>query len=299
MKITNKTGLPLPIVESLSQDSYSRGESNRSITQLIDSPRVRILRMEHQDKLETDASEMVWAALGNAVHLMFEQAAKADNHISEQRLYLKHESGWTISGAIDLQIVNADGSISICDYKCTSVWSVIFGKKEWETQLNGYAWLLRHAKGVPVRELKIVAVLRDWNWRDAQLKPDYPQAPLIEVNIPLWLDDFQDEYFDGRIALHKEAERSRMFGEQIPHCSDDERWAKGPSFAVKKGANKKAVRVLASAREAEDYIKQKNEKGLWVEERQGEATRCSRNYCGVADFCEQYAATRTNDSEVN
>ena len=44
------------------------------------------------------------------------------------------------------------------DYKCTSVWSVIHGKVEWDKQLNCYAWLAEQA-GREVTGLQIVAVL--------------------------------------------------------------------------------------------------------------------------------------------
>ena len=39
---------------------------------------------------------------------------------------------WLIGGAIDLQRSEGDGTVTILDYKCTSVWSVIYGKKEWD-----------------------------------------------------------------------------------------------------------------------------------------------------------------------
>ena len=44
MKVTNKFNLPQPVVTALTQDNYDSGGSHRSITQLIDSPRVSILR---------------------------------------------------------------------------------------------------------------------------------------------------------------------------------------------------------------------------------------------------------------
>ena len=160
MKLTNKHSLPQPVVDALTRDTYSRGESNRSITQLIDSPRIRILRAEHQDEMSEDASEKVWSILGTAVHKIFEESTGKDQ-ISEERLFTEH-SNWTISGAIDLQETESDGSVTVSDYKCTSVWSVIFGKQEWVHQLNAYAWLVRHVKKVPVRKCRIIAVLRDW-----------------------------------------------------------------------------------------------------------------------------------------
>jgi|TARA_R110000787_G_scaffold51453_3_gene121945 hypothetical protein len=161
VRLTNKHNLPQPVVDSLTKDNYSRGSSNRSITQLIDSPRIRILRAEHDAEMTEDASDKVWSVLGTAVHNMFEDAASNKDHISEERLFAEQD-GWEISGAIDLQEIEPDGSVTVSDYKCTSVWSVMYGKKEWVNQLNAYAWLVRHVKKVPVKKCQIVAVLRDW-----------------------------------------------------------------------------------------------------------------------------------------
>ena len=120
--------LPEPVFLSLTHSDYTKGESNRSVTQLIDSPRVRILRKEHEEQIMEDAADMVWSVLGTAVHKMFEQH-DADGHISEERLYSEVDN-WIISGAIDIQRAEDDGSVTVLDYKCTSVWSVIYGKPE-------------------------------------------------------------------------------------------------------------------------------------------------------------------------
>ena len=82
MKITNKHKLPTPIVNALSKDTYTRGNSHRSVTQLIDSPRIRILTEKHWEDLEEDISSKLWSVLGTAVHSMFEDADQVDS-ISE------------------------------------------------------------------------------------------------------------------------------------------------------------------------------------------------------------------------
>ena len=49
MKITNKFGLPQPFVDFIKNDKYSRGDADISVTSLIDSPRVALMRQKHQD----------------------------------------------------------------------------------------------------------------------------------------------------------------------------------------------------------------------------------------------------------
>lgn len=283
MKLTNKFGLPDPVVRALTRSEYSKGDSNRSITQLIDSPRVRILRQEHWDELEEDVSEKMWAVMGTAAHKMFEDTAD-EKHVSEERLYTEID-GWVISGAIDVQKIEGDG-IVVMDYKTTSVWSVILGKSQWEYQLNCYAALVRRVKNVPVKGLKVIAILRDWRSKDAEEKPDYPRAPIVEVNIPLWEPEKQDAYLNGRVALHQKAEFDRLTGAELPWCSDDERWIKENKWALKRKGQKRAVKVFDNEPDAIAAVQD----GMEVEFRRGEATRCKANWCRVSAWCSQYQA---------
>ena len=281
MKLTNKFGLPDPVVKALTRSEYTKGESNRSITQLIDSPRVRILRQEHWDELTEDVSEKMWAVLGTAAHKMFEETAD-DKHISEERIFTEIE-GWVVSGAIDVQKIEDDG-VTIMDYKTTSVWSVIMGKIEWERQLNCYAALVRRAKGSHVKALKVIAILRDWRARDAEEKPDYPRAPIVEVDIPMWSEMDADGYLNERVALHQKAEFDRLTGAELPDCSEQERWIKESKWALKRKGQKRAVKLFDNEADASAAVTD----GMELEFRQGEAIRCTANWCRVSAWCSQY-----------
>ena len=296
MKITNNYNLPEPIVRALTKDNYSRGASNRSVTQLIDSPQVQILQREHDADLHEDVTDRMWSILGTAVHNIFEEATP-DHQNAEERIFYE-SNGWVISGAIDLQEQSDNYTGGVCtvmsDYKCTSVWSVIYGKKEWDNQLNAYGWLSRHGKGVNVDRLRVIAVLRDWNRREASMKSDYPKAPIVIVDIPRWTDEQQDAYMDDRIRLHSEAEFSRLTGEHLPDCLDSERWMQPTTYAVKKKGNKRAIsggvqKTMEGAEAfviAKDTDKVKHE----IEVRKGKASRCEGDYCHVAKICPQYQA---------
>ena len=286
MIITNQTNLPEPVFLSLTHSDYSKGDSNRSVTQLIDSPRVRILRKEHESQLTEDAADMVWSVLGTAVHKVFEQH-DADGHISEERLYAEVDN-WVISGAIDIQRSEDDGTVTVLDYKCTSVWSVVHGKPEWEKQLNFYAWLVEHCKGAEVKSLQIVAVLRDWQRMKATMESNYPEAPITVVDVPLWSQQERDDYVRGRVQLHQNAEFDRLTGGSLPLCSDQERRKKEDSYAVMSGKNKRATRVFDSESGAKSFIADKSDPKFHIDHRVGKYTRCADNYCKVAQFCDQY-----------
>ena len=139
MKITNKFGVPETLVALAQRDSYSKGKSDFSVTEIISPPRVQLLRRRHYKEMETDVADLLWSMMGTALHVVAERS-QVDNHTNEERLFLEID-GVTLSGAIDLQY-EEDGAVDITDYKFTSAWAVMNDKPEWEYQQKIYAWLL-------------------------------------------------------------------------------------------------------------------------------------------------------------
>ncbi len=284
MNITNNHNLPQSFVNFARNDKYSKGQSDISVTTLIDSPRVRLLREAKSSEMTSDAADMIWPLFGTAVHHILESASEDEGVVLEERLYAT-VNDWILSGAVDHQRIEGN-SISITDYKVTSVWSVIHGKIEWEQQLNCYAFLAQKSKGMKVKSLQICAILRDWNRREAERREDYPQAPVILVDIPLWPDTKRIEYIKERVAMHQDAQINYDLAQMFPHCSDEERWKRGEAWAVKKKGNKRAQRVFDNEASAEEFMKDKE--NLEIEHREGEYVRCKGDYCGVANFCSQF-----------
>jgi hypothetical protein len=282
MKITNKCNLPEPIVNALNKPTYTKGGAHMSATELLSPPRMVQLRIANADAIEMDAADMVWALFGTAIHGVLEHG-QGDNHIVEQRLNTVID-GWEISGAIDLQTVNED-SISISDYKTTGVWAVMNEKKDWELQLNIYAWLVERVKKSPVSALEIVAIIRDWKRWESEVKKDYPDAPIKTIPITLWPYEEREKFVQQRIHAHADAMFSYQTGGDLPLCTADEMWEKPTVWAVKKPG---AARAKSLHYTESDAIKAAGD-DLEIELRPGERTRCA-NYCQVRDFCSQWAA---------
>jgi len=284
MIITNKYNLPQTFVNIMRRPTYTKGKANLSATELINSPRIVQLRKLHEDKIETDVTEMVWSIFGTAIHGVLEHG-KDDNHLVEERLHTEID-GWKISGAIDLQIVNEDGSITINDYKTCAAWSVMNEKIDWEYQLNIYAWLVERVKKKPISKLEIVAIIRDWNRRDVVNKAGYPDAPIKVVPIQLWPFEHREKFIQDQITLHSNALFELETGDELPHCTPEQMWEKPTTYAVKKIGGIKARNVCATQEEATSKIAEYG-KDYEIEERQGERTRCA-NFCSVRDFCSQW-----------
>ena len=292
MKITNKFNLPEPIVAYATNDQYSKGSADMSVTEIIAPPRVQCLRRKHWAEMEQDVSDKIWSMVGTAIHNIAESKA-VDGHTSEERLFVEVD-GITLSGAIDLQRQH-DGGIEITDYKFTSVWSVMSDKPEWEQQQNIYAWMVERVKGIQVSGIRICAVLRDWSRREAEYKADYPKSPIIVVDLPVWGFEKTDQYVKTRVELHRQAKVSADWSEELPLCSDADRWVRPTSYAVKKEGAKRALKVFEIKEEAEALAKETPKAS--VEVREGESIRCTGNYCGVAQWCSQYQAVQSIKQE--
>lgn len=280
MKITNIHNLPESILNALHRPTYSKGKSHISCTELLSSPRIVQLKRKHWDDIEQDASEMVWQLFGSAIHHVLEHGAGA-NHVIEERLFAEF-SGWVLSGAIDLQVVNDDG-IHISDYKTTSAWAVMNEKSDWTYQLNIYAHLVERVKSVPVTGLSIIAIIRDWSAREAATKADYPKAPIVTVPISLWTPDKREAFIQSKLSAHSSALFEADTAGVLPECSAEDMWERPSAWAVKKEGGVRAKSVHSSKEEAELHVA----KGYFIEHRPGERVRCA-SYCQVARWCSQY-----------
>ena len=287
MKITNKYGLPDPIINALRRPTYTKGGANVSATELLTSPRIVQLLRKHSKHLEQDASDMLLPLLGSGVHKVLE-AGKDDRHIIEERLHTTLD-GWSISGAIDLQTVE-NGTIKVSDYKTTGAWAVMNEKADWTSQLNIYAWLVQITKGIPVSSVEIVAIIRDWDRREADRKDDYPQASIVTIPIALWSMEESEEFIRKRINQHADALMSSETGSDLPECSPEDMWERQSAWAVKKIKGVRAKSVHYSEEDANKALEVAG-KEYAIEFRPGERVRC-QNYCLVSKFCEQWAQYR-------
>jgi hypothetical protein len=283
VKLTNKYNIPQTFVNVLQRPTYSKGKANLSVTQLINSPKIVALTSLFADELEQDVSEMVWSIFGSAVHGVLEHGKDA-NHKIEERLHTEID-GWNISGAIDLQIVGENG-IAIRDYKTTSAWAVMNEKIEWEQQLNIYAWLVEKVKKTPVTDVGIVAIIRDWNRRDAGTREGYPEAPIKELPVRLWSFEEREQFVSERISKHSACEFAIETDQPLPRCTPEEMWEKNTTWAVKKTGGVRAKSVHQTQEEAADAL-EKAGKGYEIEVRLGERTRCA-NFCSVNHRCIQW-----------
>jgi len=280
MKITNKQGLPAPLVALLARDFYTKGASQYSVTELMSPPKIRRMREQYDEEMEVDATKLIASQLGTFMHARLEKKS-VEGYTNEERIFHSID-GITISGAVDLQEHTEEG-IVIIDYKFVKAWSVMKSKDDWVTQLNIYKWLVETVKKQKVCGLKICAIIKDYTAHSTQ--ENYPEAEAVMIDIPMWDSVTTETYVRKRLEMHRAAKQAQEFGEDLEPCTDDDRWMSETIYAVKREGRKTAIRVFKTIEEANELAEK--EKG-YVEERKGEPRRCIGDFCGVSKWCKQY-----------
>jgi hypothetical protein len=280
IQLTNNHELPEAILRAVRNDPYSSGDSDITVTRLIQPPQIRYLFEKHKEEIIEDVSERMWSLLGQAVHHVLERAGATDNAETEVRLYTE-SNGWKVSGEFDSY---EKSTRHLSDYKITSVYSVMDDDHRlWEEQLNLLAELCRR-NGRPVDRLSITAILRDWRRSEAARRADYPKQMVRVVPVQLWDERRAADYLSYRVMLHQKAAAG-----WIEPCTDDDRWFTGEQYAVMKKGAKRAIRLYPDLLSATKHADR--ERGLYTEHRPGEYKRCS-TYCPVRDFCPQWAQSK-------
>lgn len=280
MKITNKLNLPQPLVKAVTNDGYSKGDCDISVTSLLKPPQLLALEKRHEEEITEDVSDRIWSLLGQVVHGILERSD--DTAITERRLYVD-VLGWRVGGAMD-RFVLKEGLLQ--DYKFTTVYKVRDGiTEEFAKQLNIYAHILR-ANGEKVNKLEIVAILRDWSKNQYKREgAPYPSNQVVILDVPIIDDKEVRQFIEERVKLHQAAIEEKDSTKLLP-CTKEERWAKDDVYAIMKEGGKRAVRLTAS-QAAANMVLEDLDKKHYVEYREGESIRCE-SYCSVKNFCAQY-----------
>lgn len=285
-KLTNTKNYPDALARAMSNDSYNRGDSDFTVTQLLKPARLSALEERHAHEIQEDVEDGLYRLYGQLVHTLIERANQ--NDLVEKRFFAEF-SGKKISAQVDnLELV---GKV-LSDYKFTTAWGFKADKgpkPEFVAQLNVQLELMRR-NGLDAEKLQIVGLLRDWQISQAKSDPNYPQTPVVVMPIPIWSREQTVAFITMRIAAHVDARTS------LPECSAEERWAKPDTWAVIKKGQKRAINGgVCLSEEIAQGVQERNP-GTFIQVRKGESVRCA-NYCAAAQFCTQFA--RENNKETS
>jgi hypothetical protein len=298
MPLSNKLRLPQPIVEAVKKETYDPGHGDFSATGLIAPPKIKVLEARHKEDIWEDVADKLYSLYGQTMHLILERSGvKLTDYMVEQRHYAQY-GRWNVSAQFDCMFLG-DGVLS--DYKFTTAYSAQTNmdgsmdiKKEWYTQLNIQADILRRNPqlGINVQKLQIVALLRDWQPSKAASDPLYPQSQIVIVPIPMANPANVETYILHRCTLHQAA-RDQPIDDLIPECTKEERWEDETKFAAMKIGGKRATKVFDTEAEAHGWLsQQKDHANFQLDMRPGFARRCmgmaNKVYCPARNFCHHY-----------
>jgi hypothetical protein len=277
--LTNKYNLPPPFYYALQWDDYNKGDSDISVSTLIDSPMIAYLKKKFEKEIQRDVSDYSYILDGKAEDVVIENTEGPEILHKQRRLFATVE-GVKISGMFDVLYQDWDGATVLGDLKRTSVWSIIKkNSKKWEAQLNLYHWLgvesgFFEDHDIKIDRLAILASIRDWV-RSKRGEDNYPPSPFAVLDIDLWTHEFGTFYIKQQLKLHNSHPKE---------CSDADRWKTDDTWAVKKKNQKRALRVLKGEHDALRFIEDKFPEKLFIEHRPGGYRRCE-DYCEVSTFC--------------
>jgi hypothetical protein len=261
----------------------------RSVTTLCDAPRIQLLRERHDDAFEIELEDYIAMLEGNVTHDILCRAGESiESTLVEERIVFQF-CGREISMKPD-RVSKIKGTnpamFRITDYKRCKAWAYIFGgSSSWSKQLNIYRLGLYLTQQMNVTQLVVEARFSDWNRLEAKTKRDYPPQPVLPMPQELWDLDTTKEYLKKRIELYEAVEN--LPDNELPRCTEHERWCRQPDYAIMKKGAKKAYRCFPTREEAEKMLKRMSKPTEYdLVYRPGESVRCG--YCECRPFCNQY-----------
>ena len=294
--ITNHLNLPQPFVDAVTSD-YKPTKGRYSVTRVLGSPCEAVLLRRHGGELDGDVADYVWAIFGSAVHKILEESKETEDQIKENFITVPIDEHYTLSGRFDLY---DDSTGTVIDYKTASLWKIKFKNfDDWKKQTIYYCWMLRQIGFENARSGQIVALIKDHNKREAARDPEYPQHPVFVISWDFSEDDILQAENEIREWFAQVAISESLPDSQLTPCTPEQRWAKSDKWAVKKGKQKRALRVFDSEHDAMMYKMEHQyptveSKKLWIEYRKGEDTKCD-GYCDVRRWCPYYQAKVDED----
>jgi hypothetical protein len=317
--LTNKRGLPLPLFLAIRNDQYE-ARGHISTTTLIDSPYVRALKKYNH--YEEDASDGVWALMGQAIHSVIERVGasfegrefKAEEKLMIKTTGIEYKHEVEVSGTSDLieipEIEVVPGGVILHDFKNVFVYVAKQGVaspayKKWTMQLNIYRYMIKECLGLEVTDIFVHAFIRDWNRNRSEYTEGYPEYPVETFSVPVYSHKSILEFIKRRIDLHFITEEKYRTGRvnEVPVCEPEDRWARPEIWKMLKFGGKRSLKNFvikddADRLNAKAYFTQKSQevKELTIKVEPGEDVRCV-NYCAVNKFCSYYKETYVKENK--
>lgn len=326
MILTNKYGLPETIFKAVQLDTH-RVAGDISVSQLVDSPQIRILKKKHN--YEVDVSDMLDALIGTALHNVLERAsidsvrkhafiltmetllAKAKSVGDEKKkegmmkvinylkactdAFFKEDDRFLVEQTIQMEVMGTMlyGTFDVLDLLKQSL--------EDYKSTSVYNWIYPDARKKWKAQTNIYAHMAIANG-----------LPVKQIRINAFFKDWNNSNMlrnkdypsrkimsvevpllspEQRINYINARMKLHLQAEEgnMPLCTGEERWATADEWAVKLNQQaKKAHRKFPTEAEAVSYCEENRHKNRSIYvEFRPGESRRCASYCPVSQFCEQ------------
>lgn len=327
MKITNNSGISLPLAVWLVHDEYDYVDRPNYISATTLMKPIRHIVLPKRlpaDQRQLDVSDLVASALGSALHSAVEKAWLTNykqsmrvlgypqtaidrvriNPTEEGRkepdiipVYLEQRSFKEVTITVNGKPVTftvggkydmvTDGIVN--DTKSTSAYTWLHGGRDDEHQLQGsiYRWL--NPDIITEDFIRINYLFTDWQKVQALSNPAYPQSRLESKDIPLLSIEETDAWI--RAKLSSVAQYLNIPEDKLPYCTDTELWRSATVhkyYSDPANTAGKSTKNFELLAEANAFKIQKG-KGVVITV-PGEAKRCG--YCDAYPICTQKDALK-------
>lgn len=314
-KITNTAGISLPMAVWLLHDDYDYNSKPNyiSATTLLKGVK-QIVMSQRVPACESvmDVSDFTASRIGTAIHDGIEKAWTNDaykklkslgypdsvalnvmiNPTDEQLasnpdiipIYFEKRStrelnGFLIGGKFDTVMQGR-----LFDYKSTSVWTYIKGRKDEDYALQGgiYRWL--NPELITDDRIYIQFIFTDYQKHEAKRDPKYPQSRILEY--PVKLPSLQDTENFIRRKLDALSRSWDLPEEALTPCSDKELWRGDTQYKYySKPDNIKATKTFDSLAEANSFMSLEKKGVGIIKTVPGQVRACE--YCKAFPICKQ------------
>lgn len=195
---------------------------------------------------------------------------------------------------------------AIWDLKTGTVWDYKYKAKfiaKVKAQIDMYKYGIEEhgfegGKKHKVNRAYALLWMKDWQASGMDRDSNYPDNDMVVIEIPLDDNDTIRKRIKSKIVLHSVYQGDP----QSYHCTTEERWSKQTEYAVYANPHGDRATKLFKDKMSDDENKADAVAFLdtlitkfpnaVIVERAGMHTRCVKNYCSVADFCNQYRSER-------
>lgn len=257
---TNKLNLPIAIYRAVvNQEDRTPQENVYYVTEFIKSVREIKLTRLHWNEISIDISDCINTLIGRCVHKVMELA---DPENAEKKIEAVTD-GIKLVGCIDKYDYE---KLTIIDYKTCRKSHKEF--EDWYLQGMLYAYMMLISEHIKTKQLQFIGLVKD----SVIARGDPTVIPYIY--------DIKDSDYDF-IAEYVSKKAKLLKSNDIPLCSDSEKWKTSDSWALKaKPDSTRAIKVL-------DHEPTPEEKGKYIVEfRKGECKKCI-HYCTCRKFCQK------------